>query len=428
MRLLIFSLIFLSSFHGLDAQKLSKTEKKITDYIDAHTNEAITFLEEIVNINSGTMNHAGVREVGSAFAPKFHELGFEVSWVELPDSVNRAGHFFAEKKGSKGKKILLIGHLDTVFEEDSEFQKFTRKENNRADGPGAADMKGGDVVILYAIKALQEAGALDDRQIIVALTGDEEKPGRPISVTRESLIHAGNAADIALGFETGRKGFAVVARRSSTTWKLQVSGVRAHSSGVFSERVGSGAIFETARILNSFHEDVKGEEYLTFNPGVILGGTTVDYDAPNSTGTAFGKSNVVSQTVLVEGGIRTISIDQLKNAQTKMKEIVSNGNLPQTSATIEFSEGYPPMSPNKANYDLLEQYSGVSEALGYEKIEPYDPGARGAADISFVGFKPALGGLGLYGSGAHTPKEDVDLNSFAIATKRAALLIYRLTR
>lgn len=423
-------LLIILTFSQLSAQKLSKTEQKIATYIDSQTEEAIDFLEKIVNINSGTMNHQGVREVGHVFEPELASLGFDVQWIDLPDSVNRAGHLFAElkgKKGKKGKKVLLIGHLDTVFEEDSEFQSFVKK-GKRADGPGAADMKGGDVVILYALKALHEVGALKNTQIIVALTGDEEKPGIPISISRESLIAAGQQSDVALGFETGRKGYAVVARRSSSEWKLEVEGIRAHSSGVFSERVGSGAIFEMARILNAFHEEVKGEQYLTFNPGIVLGGTDVQYDEPNSKGSAFGKTNVVAQKAIVEGGIRTISEVQLAKAQTKMREIVYNNNLPRTSASIEFAEGYPPMSPKDENYELLKQYNEISRALGYESIEPYDPGARGAADISFVSFIPALGGLGIYGSGAHSLEEDVDLESFAVATKRAALMIYRLTR
>lgn len=420
-------LVMIGLFPVSKAQKLSKKEKKIVAYIDDHVAEAIDFLEEIVNINSGTMNHEGVREVGKAFEPKFKEIGFEVEWLEVPKEVNRAGHFMAERKGKKGKRLLLIGHLDTVFEEDSEFQKFERK-GNMAAGPGAADMKGGDIVILYALKSLYEIGALDDTQIIVALTGDEEKPGRPISATRESLINAGKRSDVALGFETGRKGMAVVARRSSSNWKLTTSGKRAHSSGVFSERVGSGAIFEAARILNAFHEEVKGEEYLTFNPGTILGGTEVTYDAPNSKGEAFGKTNVVAQTVMVDGGIRTISMEQLENAKTKMTHIVENNHLPNTSASITFSDGYPPMSPNSANYELLEKYDQISQDLGFEAIEAYDPGARGAADISFVGFIPALGGLGCYGRGAHSLEEEVDLEAFHISIKRAALMIYRLTR
>ncbi|MEM7367921.1 MAG: M20/M25/M40 family metallo-hydrolase [Bacteroidota bacterium] len=412
---------------GTFSQHLSKKEKKIVAYIDEQLEEAIDLLEEMVNINSGTMNHAGVRQVGDAFKAEFEEIGFEVKWVELPQEVNRAGHFMAERKGKKGKRLLLIGHLDTVFEEDSEFQEFERK-GKMAAGPGAADMKGGDVVILYALKSLYDIGALDDTQIIVALTGDEEKPGKPISITRESLIEAGKRSDVALGFETGRKGMAVVARRSSSNWKLTTTGKRAHSSGVFSKSVGSGAIFEAARILTAFHEEVKGEEYLTFNPGTILGGTHIDYDAPNSKGEVFGKTNVVAQTVMVDGGIRTISMEQLENAQAKMKKIVENNHLPNTSASISFAEGYPPMSPNPANYELLKQYDQISQDLGFESIQAYDPGARGAADISFVGFIPALGGLGCYGRGAHSLEEEVDLEAFHVAIKRAALLIYRLTK
>lgn len=421
-----FFLIILLPFFSY-SQELSKKEEKLVRYIDAHVDEALAFLEELVNINSGTMNHKGVREVGRRFEPKFEEIGFDVAWVDLPDSLNRAGHFVAERKGKKGKRLLLIGHLDTVFEEDSEFQTFVRK-GTRAAGPGAADMKGGDIVILYALKALHEIGALDDRQIIVVMTGDEEKAGRPISVAREALIEAGKRSDVALGFETGRKGMAVVARRSSSNWKLSTTGIRAHSSGIFRDNVGSGAIFEAARILNAFHEELTGEQYLTFNPGAILGGTELDYDAQNSRGTAFGKSNVVAQTVLVDGGIRTISMEQLESAKERMNNIVENGHLPQTSASIVFSEGYPPMSPNPVNYELLSQYDQVSKDLGFEAIEAYDPGARGAADISFVGFIPALGGLGCYGSGAHSLREEIDLEAFHVSVKRAAVMIYRLSR
>lgn len=423
-----FTFLFILSFPLFShSQDLNRKEKKIVSYIDAHVDEALTFLEELVNINSGTMNHEGVREVGRRLEPKFEEIGFEVTWIDLPDSLNRAGHFVAERTGKKGKRLLLIGHLDTVFEEDSEFQTFERK-GKMAAGPGAADMKGGDIVILYALKALHEIGALDDTQIIVVMTGDEEKAGRPISVAREALIEAGKRSDIALGFETGRKGMAVVARRSSSNWKLTTTGVRAHSSGIFRENVGSGAIFEAARILTAFHDELTGEQYLTFNPGAILGGTELTYDAPQSKGTAFGKTNVVAQTVMVDGGIRTISAEQLQSAQERMTKIVDNGNLPKTSATIHFSEGYPSMSPNPANYDLLSKYDQVSKDLGFEAIEAFDPGARGAADISFVGFIPALGGLGCYGTGAHSLREEIDLAAFHVSVKRAAVMIYRLSQ
>ena len=188
---------------GLQGQKkLSRTERKIVASVTENTPEAIRFLEEVVNINSGTLNLEGVREVGSVFGKAFEAIGFESRWIEMPEEMNRAGHLFAEINGKKGKKLLLIGHLDTVFEEDSPFQKFEMVNDSTAHAPGGNDMKGGDVIVLYALKALHENGLLDDAQIIVAFTGDEESTGKPLSVSRKELIEAAQRSDIALGFET----------------------------------------------------------------------------------------------------------------------------------------------------------------------------------------------------------------------------------
>ena len=148
-------------------------------------------------------------------------------------------------------------------------------------------MKGGDVAILYALKALDAAGALEGTTISVAFTGDEERVARPHSISRAGLVEVAKRSDVALGFETGSRErdengretqYATIARRSSSGWKLVVEGLQAHSSGIFSERSGSGAIFEVARILNAFHEELRGERYLTFNAGMILGGTDVEHD------------------------------------------------------------------------------------------------------------------------------------------------------
>ncbi|PKV50775.1 glutamate carboxypeptidase [Aquimarina sp. MAR_2010_214] len=418
--------LFLFIALTINAQKLSKTEKKIIKSIEANHESAIQFLEKVVNINSGTMHHAGVKEVGMIFKEQFDAINFNTRWIDMPSEVNRAGHLFAETTGNKGKKILLIGHLDTVFEKDSPFQKF-KKDGDIAYGPGTNDMKGGDVVVLYALKALHENELLSDSQIIVAFTGDEESTGKPLDISRKDLIDAAKKSEIALGFETSTGfNYATVARRGSSGWKLEVKGKRAHSSGVFNDRVGAGAIFEASRILNSFYTDVKGEEFLTFNPGVILGGTEVKFDSSISKGEAFGKSNVVSQTVIVKGGLRFISEEQKERARSKMKKIITE-NLPQTSATITFNDSYPAMQPTEGNHKLLVLLNEVSKALDQGVVEAYDPGKRGAADTSFVAdYVDCLDGLGTMGSGAHTPKETLDLTTFEALTKRTAILIYRL--
>lgn len=426
---ILITLNLLLAANSLYSQGLSPGEQSIVQYISNHEEEALAFLEKVVTINSGTMNHEGVRRVGELFRQEFDALGFQTEWIEMPDSIHRAGHLFARRKGSQGKCILLIGHLDTVFEKDSPFQTFVR-EDSIVRGPGVNDMKGGDVAILFALKALHQTGTLNNTSIIVAFTGDEEKVGKPISVSRAALIDAAKECDVALGFETGVKGYATVARRGSSGWRLEVRGVEGHSSRIFSDKYGSGAIFEAARILNAFHEKLRGEKYLTFNPGIILGGTDVSYHPQENRGSAFGKSNVIAQKAIVNGGLRFISQKQKTEAREKMRQIVTTGNLHRTSAKIIFRDAYPAMPPVEGNYQLLKMYDRVSHDLGYEAIQAYDPGLRGAADISFVApyINSCLAGLGVTGSGAHTAEETMDITSLSETAQRAALLIFRLTR
>ena len=421
----IVALLFLTL--SVSAQKLSRTEKKIVSSIEKNNDEAIDFLKKVVNINSGTLNSKGVKEVGMVFKDAFDNIGFETKWIEMPVEMGRAGHLFAETSGSKGKKLLLIGHLDTVFEENSPFQTFEMVNDSIAHAPGGNDMKGGDVIVLYALKALHDNGLLNNAQIIVAFTGDEESTGKPLDISRKDLIEAAQKSDIALGFETSTGfNYATVARRGAYGWEVEVEGKRAHSSGIFSENTGAGAIFEMSRILHEFYTDVKGEDLLTFNPGILLGGTFINYDPATGKGDAFGKSNVVAQKAIVKGGLRFISEEQKERARAKMREIVAN-NLPKTSATVSFTDSYPAMQPTEGNLKLLGTLNEVSLDLGQGEVLAYDPGKRGAADVSFVAqYVDGLDGLGTMGSGAHTPEETVNLNTIEALTKRTAILIYRL--
>jgi glutamate carboxypeptidase len=403
---------------------LSKIEQRIRDYVRAHQSDQVAFLEKAVNISSGTFNLAGVRSVGRLFEPEFAALGFDARWVALPDEVGRAGHLFAERKGNKGKRLLLIGHLDTVFEGDGE--KFVRLDTLAA-GAGSADMKGGDVVILYALKALQSVGALDGTQIIVALTGDEEDAGPLHLVSRKPLIDAARRSDIALAFEEDA-GKGTVARRGMSGWQLVVTARQAHSSGIFSPGSSYGAIYEAARILNAFRERLSTEQYLTFNPAMIVGGTDVTYDSTKIAGTAAGKDNIIAPRVYARGDLRFISQDQLLKARDAMRSIVAD-HLSGTIATITFEDGNPAMPPTKGNLAVLAVEDSVSRALGQGAVEPLDPGRRGGGDISYVSeYVDALDGLGVKGMRSHTPDERVDLRSIGPATERAAILIYRLTR
>lgn len=411
------------------SQNISRAEKKIAETVAGNMEEQLKFTEKVININSGTMNQEGVREVGAIFGKAFEEIDFDTRWIEMPEEMGRAGHLFAEISGKKGKKILLIGHIDTVFEEDSPFQKLEKINDSMAHGPGANDMKGGDAIIFYALKALRENGLLKNRQVIVALMGDEEFTGKPLSVSRKDLIEAAKRSDVALGFEpSGGFNEATMARRGSSGWKVEVTGKQAHSADVFSKEVGAGAIFEMSRILNSFYNEVRGDHYLTFNPGAILGGTDVSYDEVLSKGNAFGKSNVVARKAVVDGGLRFISEEQKEKARVRMREIVSK-NLPQTSAEITFIDSYPAMEPTEGNKKLLEKLSQVNVDLGLGLVEAVDPLEKGAADVSFVAqYVDCLDSLGAMGGGAHSPEETINLKTLEALTKRAAILIYRLLK
>ncbi|HSG00922.1 MAG TPA: M20/M25/M40 family metallo-hydrolase, partial [Vicinamibacterales bacterium] len=367
------------------------------------------------------------RDVGDVFRAEFEALGFTTEWVDGA-TWQRAGHLIARHPGP-GPKLLLIGHLDTVFEPDSPFQRFERLDARTARGPGIIDMKGGDVIIVQALRALRAAGLLDSMNIVVVMTGDEEEPGRPRSRSRAALIAEAQGAAAAIGFEDGDglPEHAVIARRGTTSWRLTVTGRPAHSSQVFSDEVGEGAIYEAARILDGFRERLAGEEFLTFNPGVILGGTLVDFDAAQARGSAFGKTNVVAERTVVSGDLRALTVEQFERARQVMQEVVAQ-SLRHTSAELTFDEGYPPLAPAAGNERLLAIFDRASRDLGLGPVTVVGPDKAGAADVSFVaGIVPmVIDAAGLKGRDGHTVDETADLDTLTVQAKRAAVTLARL--
>ncbi len=400
---------------------LTPEEQRIAALVDAQAGVFASDLEAALRIDSATENLAGVRRMGEHFARQLTELGFGCRFVELPVSTGRAGHLVAERRGTKGKRVLLIGHLDTVYP-GGEF----RREGDVVHGSGVADMKGGDVVIIAALRALHAAGTLEGTQIIVVMTGDEEAVGKPIEVSRRELLDAAKRSDAALAFESAIDHTGTVARRGSMAWELEVRGVTGHSSGMFSAAMGSGAVFETARILQGFYDQLRPLDGLTISPAMVAAG--VEAELTRTGGKLSGKTNIIPQRSLVRGDLRTVSAEQLAEAQARMQEVVKQ-NLPRTSARLTFSEGYPAMAPTPANYALLAQLDQASRDLGFGEITAFDPRGRGAGDIAFVSPPlPGLDGLGLDGPGQHTLHESADLRQAPELVKRAAVLIYRLTR
>ena len=428
--LMLCSSIALVTFSSAAHAKLSAPETKMVALVDAEYERSITLLEKLVNQNSGTMNFPGVKTVGDMMRAELEPLGFKVQWIDMAKA-GRSGHLVATKAGKKGaKRLLLIAHLDTVFEADSPFQTFVRN-GDKAVGPGAGDDKGGMVVIVSALRAMQAAGTLKDASIEIHMTGDEEDAGDPIDVTRAPLIAAGKTADVALDFEglsiENGKDMGVISRRSSNSWKLEVSGVTGHSSLIFDTTYGDGAAFELARILHRFRTELP-EQNLTFNVGLVAAGQEVNFDNDGVRVSAKGKTNIIPGLALARGDFRTLSEEQSARVRAKMLDIVA-ASAPKTKATISFDPGsYPAMAPTEGNKALLANLNAVNRDLGLAEQPALDPLKRGAGDISFVANDvDGLVGLGVYSKGDHAPGETVDLASIKRQAKRAAILMTRLS-
>lgn len=410
---------------------LSPAEKRMVAAVDASQERDVALLRKLVDQNSGSRNFDGVRAVASMLQAELEPLGFTVRWVPMPET-GRAGHLLAEHRG-KGKHILLIGHMDTVFEKDSPFQKMTR-HGDTVEGPGVSDMKGGLVIMVSALRAMQAAGTLRNADIKIVLSGDEESAGHPVALARGDMIEAGKWADAALEFEGLAQGagkdIGSISRRGSITWTLTTTGHTGHSAGIFGKQDGFGANYELARIIDSFRRELR-EPNLTYSVGIMLGGVTATPSATTEEaagGTVQGKANIIAGQGYATGDIRALSNEQAMRVEQKMRAIVSD-HLPNTGAEISFSEGYPAMAPTAGSRALLSQLNGVNRDLGLAEMGELDPMRRGAGDIAFVApYTDGLVGTGAAGDGAHAIGETADLTSFPRQAKRAAILMSRLAK
>lgn len=417
------SVFLLTPLAGVQA-----SDQQVSQYLVSQKAEQLSLLERLVNTNSGTLNIEGVLKVGKLLEPEFQAAGFSTRWIELPAAMQRAGMLVAERKGASGKKLLLIGHLDTVFPKDSPFQTFER--NGRfATGPGIIDNKGGVVVMLYALKALHAMGALDDATVTVVLTGDEENSGKPIAISRQPLIEMAKASDVVLDFEPTVSGHASVGRRGTAHWLIEAAGREGHSSIIFSDEVGAGASFELARILDQLRISLAGEPGLTFNPGTLVAGVRASYEKGSGTGMVFGRSNLVAQTAIASGDVRYLTTAQKQQAEARMAAIVKD-SLPGTTSTLQLEQVLPPMPSTASSLQLFKRYSQLSQRLGHGPVTLLPAESRGGGDISYVApyVSTALVGIGASGDGEHSARERLDVESLFSRSQLAALLMLELVK
>jgi glutamate carboxypeptidase len=410
------------------APKVDPALARIAAAADAQTPGAIDLLQGLVLQNSGTFNKAGVEQVAAKMESELQALGFTTRRVS-GESRSRGPHLVAERAGKRGARVLMIGHMDTVFEPFHPFKGFAR-DGDRVVGPGTNDMKGGLVVMVAALRALKAAGKLDGLALTIVLTGDEEAIGEPVDAARADMIAAAKNADYGLCFESGMradgKDYVSTARRGSTKWHLKSTGRPGHSSQVFSEKAGDGAIYEMSRVLSRFNAELR-EPNLTYSVGLALGGANIRIE-PAGGGSVVGKPNIIPAEAEAIGDIRALTPEQLARVEQRMQAIVAK-SLPGTSSTIEFDESYPPMAPTPGAESLAARFGAVSEQMGLGPVYVLDPMMRGAGDSAFISpYVATITGLGLVGGGSHAAGEWADLAILPTNVKRAAGIIYALGR
>lgn len=289
------------------------------------------------------------------------------------------------------------------------------------------DDKGGMVTMLFALQALKANGSLQDMNIAVVLVGDEELAAKPTDISRKALIDEAKKSDIALGFEFALSANQLVTnRRGLSEWFLTSKGLEHHSATIFQPDTGFGAIYESARVLDQIRAQLSNTPGLTINPGIVLGGASAVEDIENGKGVASGRKTSVAKTSLTHGDLRFASDEQKDQAESKIQAIVSQP-LSQTSSTFLLKPIMPVMAQTPGNLELLKQYSQVSQDLAGPALEPVPATERGSADISYISkfVSASLDGLGAAGEATHTENETIELNSLAVATKRAAVFMSR---
>jgi glutamate carboxypeptidase len=397
----------------------SAEELELKIEIDLHREEMIDTLREWVDLNTGSFNLVGLEEFATLLPERLTELGFKADVrqgleVELPDRGEiRTGPLVIARRpaqASGAPRFLLVGHYDTVFEPDSPFQKFSVDPAlpSRAYGPGAADMKGGLVILLYALRALHAHGELDRASWVVVLNGDEEIG----SLGSRALIEAeASEADYGFVFESTHKGGAMVrSRRGLGQFHLRVTGVAAHAGNA--HRQGRSAIRTLAERVLEIEALTDYERGVTLNVGTIAGGT---------------KRNIVPERAVAWIDLRYDDSETGEQTRLQLEEIAarsSNGTQAELWGTLH----RPPKPETPEVAALLERHRAVASDLGVELPEALHSG--GGTDGSLMGAVglPTLDSVGAVGGGAHTTGEYVELDALTDRAAIAAILLRRLAR
>jgi glutamate carboxypeptidase len=366
-------------------------------------------LEELVNIDCGTYTPEGVNEVGRWTAGFLSDLGADIDI--RPDPEGRFGNTVVATFGGKadGPRILLIGHMDTVFDPGTAAERPFRIDDGTAHGPGVTDMKSGLLAGLYALKAINgELGGLPFERLTFIANPDEEI-GSPTSVAH--IRETAADVDACLVLECARaNGDIVSARKGILDTRLTVHGRAAHA-GVEPEK-GRNAILEAARIVRELHELNGRWPGVTVNVGKITGGT---------------RPNVVPERCELEVDVRATTADGLAQAETAVRDLCAKTEIDGTSVEPHVMVAWQPMEKLERSGRLVDHARAVAQRLGFEVNDTSTGGASDANTTSGMGV-PTLDGLGPIGGNDHSPAEYLEVDSIVPRTALLAGLLLAIAR
>ena len=375
--------------------------KELIAYLDSRQGDMLALLERVVNIDSGTLDKAGVDRVGALLAERLAGLGFTLEVIRQQEY---GDHLLGRKAGTGKWRILFVGHMDTVFAAGTAAQRPFRIEAGRAYGPGVLDMKGGIVCLLFALEALKATKhpAYDAAAMSVVFNSDEEY----LSPTSRPVIEEeARRSQTVCVFEPARPGGEyVISRKGTGKYQLTVTGRAAHA-GAQPER-GRSAVGEMAHKIVALHALTDFSTGTTVNVGVVRGGE---------------RSNVVAEKAYAEIDIRVPNLEEYARLDQRIKAIGSSGTVPDTTAVLNGGLVFPPMIQTPGAKVLFEALRAAGQVVGVE-VKGIHTG--GGSDANYASqFAPTLDGMGPQGSETHSDREFIEVPTLPERSKMTALFL-----
>jgi len=399
---------------------LTESEQALIDWVNDHDSDILAELKTHVDINTGTANIEGLNEYREILAKDLSKLGFDTrteSSAPIPvlgcqlDDVKIADHLVATRKGSSRNRLFLNGHMDTVFSKTDEFQTLELLEDGTLLGPGVADMKGGIVVMLNALRALQAEGLLQKANMTVLLNSDEEIG----SLGSRALIEELAAQhDVGLVFEGSYQNLVTRARKGLGQARLKVTGRESHAGGAHEE--GVSANLELAHKIIAIEKLTDYQNRVTVNTGVMSGGEK------RNTVPGCADAYIDLRFPSAEAGQNLIKSIQKITAEPSNK----SGKFAGLPKVESWAVMHRPAKQEDADVDaLIAEAMGLSILIGEPIVGTrYSGGGTDGSIAQAVGL-PTMDSLGMDGTGAHSTREASSIKSLIARTKLAAIMIAR---